>query len=770
MNQAPLNTLSPEHLHLTAPAMQLAMEVAGIATWEIDLRLDSILYSSNLPKVYGCDSRKIYTRNELKAMVNPLDRENIVNPAMSEGLKSGTYSFETRMHPAKGEEIWIHVNGRVLYDNSGKPEKILGTAQNVTAAKKSFDNSAQLAAIVNSSYDAIISNQLDGTILTWNKSAERIFGYRSEEIIGRSVLTLFPKNRYGEEEAIMRRINNGELIAHFETQRVTKNGDIIDVSLSLSPLYNEEGKIGAVSKIARDITIQKKAERLITQSEARLQLVMEASGIGMWELNLQTQDVSYSRTYLSMIGYAEGTHLTPEMLLRHVHPDDLAMRNMAFEKAMQSGRLDYHFRLIRVDGEERWVEVKGTAILDEFNRPLKILGTIRDITDEKLGNELLQESEHKFRILADSLPQFIWTSDGEGNLDYFNRSIFEYSGYNEEDLKNEGWLKIVHPDDREENIRRWAESMRTGEPFIFEHRFRRHDGVYHWQLSRAMPQRDDEGVIQRWVGTSTDVHHQKTFAEELERSVSQRTAELSHAVAALTKMNEELEQFAYVSSHDLQEPLRKIQTFVGLLTLQLKAGDEKATTFLKKIDAAAKRMSELITDLLQYSRLKTTDDKFVSVDLNEIVSRVIDDYEITIASKDAQINLECRLPEVQAVPLQMNQLFFNLIGNSLKFSDKKPEINITCGTVKGGEDNAPGRLRTGAVYHLIRISDNGIGFSNQYAERIFTIFQRLNTRELFEGTGIGLAICKKIVENHKGVIEAKGEEGKGSVFSIYLPA
>ncbi len=235
----------------------------------------------------------------------------------------------------------------------------------------------------------------------------------------------------------------------------------------------------------------------------------------------------------------------------------------------------------------------------------------------------------------------------------------------------------------------------------------------------------------------------------------------------LIKSNQDLEQFAYVASHDLQEPLRKIQTFAQLAQKDLETAGA-STQYLEKITAAAKRMAELINAVLNYSRLSKKREEFQKVDMNAILVNIETDLELLIAEKQATINA-VPLPVIDGIPLQLSQLFFNLIGNSLKFSTNKPVINISARMLTGKEISrhaVPDRKET---YVELVFRDNGVGFDQQYAERIFTIFQRLHDKQSYTGTGIGLALVKKIVENHGGYISAESKLGEGASFYIYLP-
>jgi signal transduction histidine kinase len=266
----------------------------------------------------------------------------------------------------------------------------------------------------------------------------------------------------------------------------------------------------------------------------------------------------------------------------------------------------------------------------------------------------------------------------------------------------------------------------------------------------------------------------RSFNQQLEQKVKARTIELENANGKLEVVNEklirsnsDLEQFAYVASHDLQEPLRKIQIFTEMA--EKSADKTTAATYFEKIHTSARRMTDLIKSVLNYSRLSKTGEQFEEVDLNVLLENTKIDFELLITEKKAVIKNDI-LPVIQGIPLQLNQLFLNLFSNSLKFSNADPLITIFSRVLSEKEVRQHENLHTKVRYVEIIFSDNGIGFEQQYADQIFTIFQRLHDKKSYEGTGIGLALCKKIVENHHGFITAKSELGKGAAFYIYLSA
>jgi two-component system CheB/CheR fusion protein len=332
------------------------------------------------------------------------------------------------------------------------------------------------------------------------------------------------------------------------------------------------------------------------------------------------------------------------------------------------------------------------------------------------------------------------------------------------------WEKMLHPADVESVKKSIRKSLDDKQPLEIEYRIFFPDGRVRWILSKGHTHYNEYGKPERMVGVSMDYSEKKMESESLESMVNLRTAELLKANKDLKTINAQLEQFAFVSSHNLQEPLRKITTFSNLLSGPEANLNAYSKQYSMKINASATRMSMLIKDLLSFTVLIKDDNKtFIDVDLNETLKYVIDDLETTIENKKATINV-ASLPRIHGDPMRMSQLFHNLISNALKFSEQNPVIAVSSRTVTPEDFRIYPDLLQDVVYQVIAVSDNGMGFDDKYAAQIFILFERLNDLKGSDGSGAGLAICKKIVEDHGGLIYAHGEKGIGATFTVFLPA
>lgn len=399
------------------------------------------------------------------------------------------------------------------------------------------------------------------------------------------------------------------------------------------------------------------------------------------------------------------------------------------------------------------------------------------VTDMVLARKKAEESEEHFRIFANSIQNLAWIADGEGWIYWYNQRWYEYTGTILEEMLGWGWEKVHHPEHIDRVVAFVKDAWKEDQPFELIFPLRKYDGEYETFLTRVVPIKDDSGKICRWIGTNTNINEQKQaeealkaseqryrmLADNLEQKVNERTLELEKSKASLTEKNKELEQqneeltsFTFIASHDLKEPLRKIEIYTNKIreTEQENLSAKSKEYFDKVIETTA-RMRILLDDIFTYAETGK-EGSYEVTNLNEIATLSVQTLQEQIIEKGAAIEYK-NLPVLHAIPYQMEQLFTNIIGNSLKYSKKdvKPVIRIE--TQKSGSD------------WKILFTDNGIGFDETFKLKIFEIFQRLHTRIEYSGTGIGLAICKKIVENHHGKIIANSVIGTGSIFTIIIP-
>ena len=547
------------------------------------------------------------------------------------------------------------------------------------------------------------------------------------------------------------------------------------INLTYQPFVNELNETEGVFAFVYDVTDTVTTKNAIENSEEELRNVIDNTPfpIGVYigkDLRIHIANRNIIEVFgkgPDVIGKSYKT-LLPELESQQIitQMETVLETGIAFHAKNIKIYINHNEEIVTLYFNYSFIPLK-----DAQGKTYGIVNTAADVTDINVARLKLELSEKRFRSMADFMPQFVWTANINGELNYFNKAVYDYSGHTEESIADAGWLSIVHPNDADRNVELWSKSITEGTNFNFEHRFRNKNGEYRWQLSRAVPLKDENGDIQSWVGISSDIHDQKDFAERLEKMVNERTELLKKANADLAKSNSELSQFAYVASHDLQEPLRKIRTFVSRIKNDAETSVELRDSYIDKINVSAERMSNLIKDILEFSSVGKTGEQKTAVDLNKIFSAILSDLEVEIQQKNAEIITDV-LPVINAMPSQINQLFHNLLSNSLKFTNAhiKPIISISIETVMG--INLPAELNGNIFinYHKIIFKDNGIGFEQQYANLIFTIFQRLHQKSLYKGTGIGLALCKKIIDNHNGFIYAESKENEGAAFFIYLPA
>lgn len=689
----------------------------------------------------------------------PEDRKAI-EATISHAIETkGIFQLEHRVIQADGAIGWTFSRAMPILDDSGNIVEWYGVATDVTERKRYETSLAETLSLL----EAILKNAPVGYAL-FNESHEYLqvsdalptidgFHTAAQKNVP-DILTASSKDLVKILDTVFQ---SGKPIPNIEIRGGNSGKPGIEQSF-LATFYpvTVEGSshVRYAGAAVLEITDRIIAEKALRESEKQFRdfsnsiknLAWMAHGDG-WIYWYNQRWYDYTGTTLEdMQGWGwASVH----------HPDHVARTTEFIRKAWQAGKeWELTFPLKAANGEYRWFLTRAFPIRDDQGKVIRWIGTNTDVNEKLRIQEELKQSEDRLRQISDFMPQIVWSTDAHGNHDFFNKRWYEFSGLTFDKSKGEQWSRVVHPDDVERVKGIWQRSLVTGGLYEAEYRVRRRDGEYRWILARAMPLRQANGAIERWFGTSTDIHDQKTMAQNLETLVYERTKELKRS-------NEDLQQFAHVSSHDLKEPVRKIQVFANIISERFKQQlPQQVNVNIERIKKSANRIASMIEGVLLYSSLEGSAIMFEDIDLATTISEVATELELVIAEKNAKINYT-DLPVIQGVPTMIYQLFYNLINNAIKFSKpgRQPVVTISSQLTSSN----------GRSFHQIKVEDNGIGFSDVYSEAIFTTFTRLHSKDDYEGTGLGLALCKKIVERHGGTISAAGVENEGAKFTILLP-
>lgn len=756
-----------------------AETMSHIGNWVWDLVNNRLEWSDELYRIYELEPGSGISYDMIFSFNHPDDAANVSNSMKLALETKEAYDFNFRIVTKSGKTKILNAKGEVMVDK-GTAYKMFGTVQDITE-KQSLIEQLQKSDTLYKQAQAMshIGNwewTPGDNRLVWSDEVYEIFGLdRNEELFQSKIITYRHPDDAAITESAIAAV--GKLEGYDITYRIIrKDGTIRYVNSIARVIESKEGKPVKVVGTTQDVTEKQALIEQLKKSEILYKQAQAMTHMGNWEWSVSDNTITWSDELYKIFGFPAGEeHITPEKYWNHIYPDDREALSLAVQNCLTNLQpYDIYHRILCANNEVRNVHCKGSVIFDIHRKPYKIFGTIQDVTEHQRMIDRIQESEAFIQKIANTTPSLIASYNvNTGKYSYFNQAFEKILGYDQQVIFEKGvqfFVDIVHPDDlpslMEKNAAVLEEANNNppadGAEMIaeFKYRMKNAKGKYRWfHTYGTIFDRNKEGKVENVLNVSVDI----TDQEEAEQALYKNNL-------LLKQSNASLEEYAYVASHDLKEPLRKISTFGDrLMTSQYEALNEDGRTYLEKIIHSARRMQKMVNDLLSISVI-TTEQSFEPYSLQKIYEECLQTLEYKIEEKNAAINAGT-LPEAYIVPSQFRQLFQNLVSNSLKFvrENVTPEINITCEYLTPAQV-AGHKVVKAKNYLKIDFADNGIGLDNIYATKIFTIFQRLHGRTEYEGTGIGLAICKKIVENHGGVIFAEGVPGNGAVFTVIIPA
>lgn len=747
--------------------------IAKMGNWTWDINTDKLEWTDELYHIYGLDPHEKITLETFKKFIHPDDRQRVedgINKISADEEQDYTFRIIT----ATGEEKYIRSISKTIFKNN-KPALIIGTEQDVTEQHTMMQKLKQSESLYKQAqHFAKVGNwewHLSNGHVKWSDEVYNIF--EVDDNTSPVTFDIYASYIHEDDKPEMSRQINDAINAkqNFElTHRIVTAKGNIKVVLILSYLqFNAAGDIIDIIGTAQDITEQHNILQRLQESEHLYKQAQHLAKIGNWSWNVAKNEVKWSDEVYFIYGLEDmiGQPITYEKFLQHIYPQDIDGVTQNVKAALEK-KQPYEFvhRIITPQGIEKYVLSNGYPEMDTTGNVVQLFGTTQDITEQHKTEEDLRNSRNFVEKIAETSPTILYVLDlKENHLLYINKEVEEVLGYTPEEMINMpglAFMKMIHAQDLLLQPTKQTLHANTPDEIIIqqaERRFKTKDEKWKWLLTREVVfKKDKSGKPTQLLGSALDV----TERLEMEKDLSQKNIMLQQS-------NTNLQEFAYVASHDLQEPLRKISIFGDkILTTNNDNLNDDGKLYLSRMIDASNRMQNMINDLLSVS-LIATQKNYEYCSLQQILDEVLQTLEYKIESSGAVINAAV-LPEANINVSQFRQLFQNLLSNSIKFSRAgiKPQINITCSMLKYAQVSKY-KIEKAPEYIALEFSDNGIGFEEEYAAKIFNIFQRLHGRSEYEGSGIGLAICKKIVENHGGIIFAQSVLEEGATFTIILP-
>ncbi|MCX6353429.1 MAG: PAS domain S-box protein [Candidatus Aureabacteria bacterium] len=606
----------------------------------------------------------------------------------------------------------------------------------------------ELRTLLDSVPAMVFYKDKENRLIRTNKAFEDTMELPKEGLEGKSLSEIFPKDRaemFWRDDLEV--IKSGEakrgIIELMETPRGMRL-----LQTDKIPCLDEKGEVSGVIGFSIDITSRK-------QAEMKHSVILKTAAQGFWLIDMKDKLLEVNDAYCRMSGYSK------EELLK-VHVQDLVAKERRkdvfnhIKLVQERGQDQFESRHRRKDGTFFDVDIRANYLNIENGR---VVVFVWDITERKKVEEALHESQERFKVLTEAMPQVVWSAEASGKMDYLNHRAYEYEGMQSDGLMDWHWKSVVHPDDFAETTAAWRHSLKTGEAYMVEHRLRRADGQFRWHLTRGVPIRNSKGRIVRWIGTATDIHDRKLAEEVLKRDkdtfeklIKERTEELLAAQLELERAKHlaDIGTLAAIVAHELRNPLAAIS--MAVTNVKRKAKNPLINGNIYNIEKKIFESDQIINNLLLYSRIGLP--QYEDINIYDIVQDCVNISKNRFKKKVA-INNKLNAIKgiiIEADPLQVREVCGNILNNAYDaVSEKSGKIEI--GASVDGE------------FITIVFRDNGVGIGKEDLEKVFEPFFTTKAK----GTGLGLAVCHQIAKVHGGKIHVESKAGKGTAVTVRLP-
>lgn len=760
--------------------LEFAIEATELGTWELNITTGRFTANSRLKEWLSSTSASENELADAIAVIAEKDRQRVIkaiNSAVTDPI--GDYDIEfTIAHPITGQERILRAKGKSWRNAENETYQINGTFQDISEQKqreelfKSIIEQAPVATCLFAGRDMSIEIANDIMIGYWGKDRS-VMGLPLKvgvpELIGQPFLKILDDVystgiAYTDKGAPVLLDLDGRMDTYY-------------FDFTYKPLRNVDGSIYGVMNMSVDVTDQVMARQKIEENQRELLASFEESPVAIAMIAHEGYTFTMANPFYGQLVGRKPEELIGKPLLTALPELKGQGFDLLLEEVFTTGvpyiAKELTVRILRNNKMETiYIDFNYQPRLNSQQEVIGILVVAVEVTEQVVSRKKIEDSQVALHNAIELAELATWRLDSKSNIFSCSDRFKNWIGITESQCSIEDFYNAIVTERRDSVRNSLNQVLYTKSKSIYDDEYEiinQQTGAPMIIHATAQLFYDRSGNPDYMSGTAQDITKQRKVQNELESKVLERTLELQAANQNLEVNNQELRQFAYIASHDLQEPIRKISIFMEILESSLDTINAKSLTYIDRIKDSTTRMTVLIRDILGYSQLSNTNDDFERVDLRQVADEIMNEFELQIEQKNAEITFS-GLATIEAKPLQMSQLFGNLISNALKYSfpDSSPRIVIT-GSTLPTEEKKQHSLDAAVDYIKITFKDNGIGFDPQYADKIFHIFQRLHAKTEYIGTGIGLAICKKIVQNHAGEIYATSEQFEGATFTVILP-